>query len=194
MRNSITRSPKKGLSLKAYMFGKERVVLQSQTYRRVYFNLLIRMYLFGHQNCSLRNSEIVYRSKNTIIFHIASQRRMKELFIIAGLTSVEFKCADNVWSCCGKVNVVIKNRNYIGYIVDESPRHWNVQLGSNSVRYIPKATYVQNLNTYHFSRKEPCITQYWPIRFKIHSSGETSYTLNRVCFDTSHKVIFSKTN
>ena len=78
--------------------------------------------------------------------------------------------------------------------MDETPCHWNVQLESGNIRYIQKGTYVHDLHTYHFSQKEPRITEYWPIRFKLYSSGESSYTLNRVCFDTSYKVIFSKLN
>ena len=58
MRNSIVRAPKKGLSLKSYVFAKERVVLQSQTYRQVYFNLLLQKYLFGNNYNKIPSHQI----------------------------------------------------------------------------------------------------------------------------------------
>ena len=34
-----------------------------------------------------------------------------------------------------------------------------------------------------------CITQYWPVRFLIRTSGETKFTFNRVTFDLDDNII-----
>ena len=191
MRFSIVRPPKKGLSLKSYVFGKERVVLRLQKHRRLYVNLLLRNTLFGINLCKMRGEEIVYQTKRTSVLHIASQSRMKEIFTLNGLSSVGFSSGERTLSCCGKVNVVVQGRNMIGYIMSESPRHWKVQLGNKEARYIQKPVYVKEFHQYHFSQREPRITEYWPIRLKISNSGDTTYTINRISFDsTSHIVMF----
>ena len=78
----------------------------------------------------------------------------------------------------------------IGYIVHETPRYWKITWGNSQSIYIMKPVDVEECNIYHYNQKEPCITQYWPIRFKISSSGEASYTLNLVCLDCHNKILF----
>ena len=189
MRNSILRPPKKGLSLKSYLFGKERVTLQSQVYRKMFVNRLLHMIVFGPKLSKMKAHEVVYKTKNTTVLHISSNSRMKKLFTYAGLSAVACKRGENTLSCCGKVNVLIKGHNHIGYIVDESSTRWIVHLGGHHVRYLKRGTYDTHKHRYNFDQKEPRITEYWPVRIKIYTSGETRYTINRVCFNNRNKVL-----
>ena len=88
--------------------------------------------------------------------------------------------------------MVIKGRNTIGYIVDESATQWFIELGTHRVRKVRRPVYVMDFHTYNFCQREACITEYWPVRFKISTSGEcTYYTINRVCFTlNTNKVMF----
>ena len=63
MQNSIVRKPKKGLSLKSYLFGKETVTLKSQTHCRLYMNYLLRMCLFGQNMRKVRCADIIYKKR-----------------------------------------------------------------------------------------------------------------------------------
>ena len=83
---------------------------------------------------------------------------MIKLFTLAGLSSVQFKCREEIWSCSGKVNMVIKGRNTIVYIVDESATHWFIQLGNHRMRKVRWPVYVNDLHTYNFCQREPLIT------------------------------------
>ena len=116
---------------------------------------------------------------------------MIQLFTLSGLSSVQFNCGVKTWSCCGKVNMVISGRNTIGYIVDETATHWITQLGTNHSRKVRWPVYAHDLHTYNFHNKEPRITEYWPIRFKMYTSGECIYTINRVFFKyNTNKIMF----
>lgn len=67
MKAAITRPPKRNLSSRVLMFGKERVHLLSQTYRAPYMNLLLRKTIFGIDFKRMRGLEVVYRRK-TMLF------------------------------------------------------------------------------------------------------------------------------
>jgi len=49
--------------------------MNSQTYRTVFINLLIQLALFGDDFSKLMNYEIISKSKNMTIIHIAAQNR-----------------------------------------------------------------------------------------------------------------------
>ena len=117
---------------------------------------------------------------------------MKELFCLSGLSAVEFETGAEMFSCCGKINVRVNGKNMIGYIMEENNRNLQVILSNNKVRYIKKPPYIHKSNKYMFDiGNGPLITEYWPVRLKCHTSGEMSYTLNRICLDSKKKLIFN---
>ena len=89
-----------------YVFGKERVLLQSQIYRTFYLNSLLKLFLFGWKVSKVTGyNEIVHLTGRLAIVHLASRRRKNEIFDINGLSAVVQLKNDLEYTCCGKFSV-----------------------------------------------------------------------------------------
>ena len=170
--------------------------MHSQSYRSLYVNLLLRQTLFGVTYGKMKHDEVVHKTKRVTVLHIASRDRMIQLFSIAGLCGVTYyKVYGHCHSCCGKVNCFHRGRHIIGYIPSESRNKWNVHLVNNKVIELGKVHCNRNGSGYKYPdlnlRNRPgyLVTQYWPVRFLVHSNGDCKFTLNRVTFDQSTKIV-----
>lgn len=191
MKSAITRSRRQdGISLTVHRFGKERVKLRLQTYRKFLLPSLLNLVLFGGDSYShLTNREVVYKTRRIVVIHIASQRRMREMFTVVEECGVEFVVGGIMNTCCGVVNVQVRGegggcKNVKGYIVDECDRKYNIVLGNgerikmNTLNYdVVDCMYKYDLN---FDRRNRKITHYDPIRLMIAQNGFCSTTLNRL--------------
>lgn len=121
LKNAITRPPKRGLSKDTVMFGKERVVMWSQAYRSTFLSLLLKYTLFGVKERRITKKEVIYKSKNVTVIHLASLERIQEVFTVSGLCGVSFgKVNGSTMSSCGKINFMVRGRrNIVGYIHEE---------------------------------------------------------------------------
>jgi hypothetical protein len=195
LRNAITRPPKSLLSSKVYCFGKERVAIGSQCFRTFELNELIRISLFGMEGCRLRRYEIIQKTRNSRLIHIASENRMKMLFELSGLCGVEFKVGDRRHTCCGKVSTRKNGLVCVGYIVDENVDGtlWTVQLVTNERIVLQAPQFDELRGVYIYSTgaqvSDRIIEQYWPIRFFTHNSGRGKFTLNRVTYDATNEIM-----
>ena len=87
----------------------------------------------------------------------------------------------------------MNGRNRIGYIINERYGRWNVQLvGGNELVRLKALNYNKEEGIYIYPRDnngERYITQYWPVRFLIRTTGQSKYTLNRVTFDLDGNIL-----
>ena len=200
IKNCIMRRPRALLSNNEYTFGKERFKLLSQSYRVFCLTLLLRRILFGKEYDKLLKGEIVEKTLKTMVIHLASQKRVKNLLMVKGLTATEFEFStDSVLkyqTCCGKVNLkMIDGRNLLGYILDEDNVSWTILLASNEVITTSKLQYCKTRRRYNYDNSNDStvryrITMYWPVRFLVNRiSGNCKITLNRLAYKHNHEII-----
>jgi hypothetical protein len=86
-RQALKAKPQVADSIKFKTFGKERFVLGDKIFRSFYFNHLLKLTAFGDWNSLSRLNvrEIVQRTRMTRIVHVASKRRLVELFCLNGV-------------------------------------------------------------------------------------------------------------
>ena len=191
MKRCITKSPKASISKTVCNFGHEKVELNSQTLRTLYIPYLLQRCMFGKDFCKLRKYELIRKTNRQVLIHIASQRRMRDLFTLEDRCAVEFKvrvegiCVYKK-TCGGKVNILIDNKNIIGYIVDESNGRWKIQLASNRTIWLNMVRLNADMPGYYEYNtwKATRITTYWPIRLLVYTNGNCKLTLNRIGFDS----------
>lgn len=197
LRNAVTREPRRDISQRVVLFGKERVRILSQTYRRVYLGSLMKKVVFGDGDYSIATEdERVYQTKKVEILHFSSLARMKQVFTLAGLCGVEFLNATsgNVHSCCGKVSTILRGKTLTGYIIDENEcGGWIVRLGNNRTVEIPRVKYNREVGEYVYdnrrSNRRRVISFYWPIRILIHNNGDCKMTINRLAIDSENRIM-----
>ena len=188
-KNCITRTPKKLISSMIYTFGKEKVQVGSQTYRDFRISYLIELAIFG-RDCSLMDSskEIILKSKKQALLHIASQKRMKQLFSKENLDATEYMTEKNnikyTQTCCGKLNIVYNNKNINGYILDESRGKWKILLASNKIIFKKPLVYNRESRKYIYpSTRKYIINHYRPIRVLLKINGKgLRLTINRLAY------------
>ena len=78
----VTRKPNVLTSSNIYVFGKERVKIDSQTYRTFSLSFLLRVLIFGEEYCNFYEYETIMRTKKLILLHILLQRRMHDLLAV----------------------------------------------------------------------------------------------------------------
>ena len=102
-------------------------------------------YLFGVGYNRLEQN-VIKSTPKTVLWHISSTERAKEVFNIAGLCAAQvFDTNDNFirYSFCGKIILsnVINGKEIRGYILEEAPQ-WKVQLTNNNIIYISHLLYM----------------------------------------------------
>ena len=194
--SSIRNDPCRNMSQNEYsMGGKNKTVVGVHSFRRCSLNSLIQLCVFGDEYCKLTDTEVVYRSKNMLIAHVASLQRMKSLFTLSGLCAVDFFISRIRYSCCGRVNLVCNGKNEMGYIMEEKEKKWKVQLANNKVIVIQSVCsmydndgnfvdYVyENMNGNKSAHKWT-ISMYWPVKMKFSAKSVENwqYMISRVAF------------
>ena len=200
-KEAIQRVPTKNNSDKelSYRFAKETVKLQSQTYKTFCMTYLMRLYLFGEDYSKVSN-EVCYQSKNITLLHIASQKRMNEIFTVEKESATEIEFEKNGFeatrTCCGKVQIADRNgKKGVGFIMEERRNFWKIMMKETSqILNLKKVTYNADENKYEFNDFTDYlgnyITTYWPIRLSLANNGSCSMTLNRVSFEKqSNRII-----
>ena len=148
------KEPKAYMSSKTYCFGLERVALLSQMFRTFSMLLLLRLTMFGKDYLKINDNEKIYRTKRVTFLHISSQKRMCELFTLAGRCLVEFDTivdgiVRNKRMCSRKVDILINNKHILGYILEDTNARWKIHLVSNEIIWLNKLKYneeVHNMN------------------------------------------------
>ena len=157
-------------------------------------NLLLRTTLFGCDDRKMHRKEVVHKTKNVTVIHIASYDRMLELVNLAGLCGVQFfYTSGHTMGCSGKVNCCKNGRHIVGYIVAEHDNRWTVHLVDNTMVNISRVWYNKQQGIYRYpanvSKRRYVITQFWPVRFLLRHTGECRFTLNRFTFDSNANIV-----
>eukprot|EP00978_Attheya_sp_CCMP212_P008128 scaffold18931_cov62-Attheya_sp.AAC.4 len=148
----------------------------------------------------LHLDEVVLQSKKKCLIHIASEQRMRNLFIQEGLCASSFMIKGFRHTCSSKVNMMKDGKNCIRYIVDESANGnvWRVQLVTNKMCSLTKPPFESKERKYQYSDPNEVqgrvITEYWPIRILLLNSGHGRLSLNRVTFDNADKIVLMKSS
>ena len=126
--------------------------------------------------------------------HLASQRRMREIYTVVEQCGVEFVVDGVMKTCCGIVNVQVRgedgvSRSVQGYIVDECERKYQIVLANGERCTMNRLTLdpVEKMYNYdfNFDRRNRRISHYDPIRIMISKLGYCSMTLNRFRYEYS---------
>ena len=171
----------------SYTFGKERVVLQTQSYRSFHMNHLLKLTIFGNPLfCNLLPYEIPHRSKNQAILHIYSKKRISELLTFGGLDATELYKDGLKYVLCPKVNLRKGRRNIIGYVMEENGNMLLIKI-ENAATYVrirrPQYDTEHGQFNYNNPNEAQSLTSYslsqiWPIRMKVNSSGQIAYIIS----------------
>ena len=200
-----------GNSLSIICFGKERVVVGSQTYRQLNISYLLKLVIFGGKNNNRINmvSEFMKTTKRTTLIHIASQRRIEEMLTINNQCGVSFRKyfgkidQDRKYytlTCSGKVSLKNKENKKIilGYIINETNDKWQIQVegvngGNDNIFWINRLQYSFERDEYILNENIASggysITNYWPIRLLLNEDGNCKFIFNRLGLDSQNQII-----
>ena len=192
----MKKDPAAGLAMTTRFFGKERVILGTQSYRSINLSPLVRCILFGDKFNKVRE-EIITETKNTVLLHFHSNIRIVEVLSIAGLCGVVVLERDVVRTCCGKIIFGLRqsmDQEATGFVMRTCRRRWVVKIqGSNQTITIRPPQINKVTCTYDFKGTDGnaayFIKEYFPIRIKVSMLGEMKVTLNRVILDNETKAI-----
>ena len=155
------------------VFGKEQVQLRSQVYRAIHLNYLLKLTLFGSDFSKLFNYEVVERTNEQVLIHLASKRRVNEILSIYGLSASSHHMNGIDYCCCAKVNAEENNRSITGYVIDEDMYSFTLRLETNEIAIVSRPSYDAEQGIYCFgSGWKGCnlvITEYCPVRLKINN-------------------------
>lgn len=206
-RNAISSKPRVEYSNKTKQFGKEKVVLGSQLFRKFFITHLMQLSLFGKNNSFFDPLEVVHRSKITIVVHIKSRERMKMIFnkFDACVFEIEKEEKGMIHTCAGKVNLKNKatNKEGIGYILNEASREevsvvmegveCDTVIAINNLK-LPLYDHEKGVYDYGDTGNDEyiLILEYNPLRLKISTSGHCQITLNKILlsFETHNLIPF----
>ena len=193
-RNSITKGSKQNHE-KSYRFGKELILLDTQIYKCTNtLTHLLKVSLFGNNFSLLEDHEVVHRTKNEAVIHIASYARLLQLFTKGGKSWVlHFRSPDDyevVFACCSKVWLKKDGKECIGYVLDEADDEIEVMIEhSNDRIMLTRPSYSARDGRYSISEAKSTHTHgyefenYWHFRMKLSNKGNIAYILNRVKFE-----------
>jgi hypothetical protein len=168
-----------------FKFGKEEVRKSNQVYRCFYLNFLLKSTIFGSNLSNILPSELKYQTKNQVILHILSNRRMNELLTFGGISASTLKKDGCEFICCAKANLKGRNgMNVIGYVIDEEGEDLMIRIMDVEREDISVARprFDEMNGTYIYSESQSghySLTELWPVRFKLNCSGQ-SYLLMSV--------------
>ena len=198
LKNAVKKDSPAGLAMTTRFFGKEKVILGTQSYRSINMSPLVRCILFGDKFHKVRE-EIITETKNTVLLHFHSNVRIVHVLSIAGLCGVRVLERDVVKTCCGKVIFGLrrsKDQEATGFVMRTCRRRWVVKIqGSNQTINIRPPQVNKMTCRYDFKITDGnaiyFIKEYIPIRIKVSMLGEMKVTLNRVIFGSESKEILN---
>lgn len=82
--------------------------------------------LFGNTNAKINVEEIVEKTKNGTVVHVASWERMTELFTLNSLCACDCDLNEINYTCGSKVAITKNGRESIGYAMKEEGNNWIV--------------------------------------------------------------------
>ena len=115
VRKDCTKQPNRYVTF----YPENTFQLKSQSYWKgiVLRSLLFAVFIGKPPLLSRVRKNIVWKTKNTILLHVASSRRATEIFSIAGLNAAEFEDQAGRMSCmCRKVEVQFRDGKKSGRI------------------------------------------------------------------------------
>ena len=188
LRQSIVTNERRGnkmsIAFTAYTFGRERVVLYSQSYRTFFLNHLLKLTIFGSPLYSnLLPHEVVHRSKKETILFIFSHWRISDLFTFGGLDASVVHKDGMKHVICAKANLRRGTKNTIGYVIDEDNEQLHVKVeGKEEYIYIKRPQYDSENGKFEYPLGDQSLTyslsQLWPIRMKIKMSGQSAIIIS----------------
>ena len=182
-------------SQKSYTFGKERLVLCNQVHKSFFLNHLLKVAIFGYPLFSnLLHYEIAHRTKKQTVVHLLSYRRLSALLKFGGLDATTFHKNGTKYVCCAKVNLKIGTKNIIGFVIDEDEYKMMIRVDDQEdMIEINRPRYDEVNGTYMYDddgddsgyqgNDTYSLTQLWPIRIKINTSGLCSFILSITTFN-----------
>ena len=177
--------------------GRERVVCRNEVVRKMRFSHMLGLSLFGREHKKLKAKEIVQRMKTGVVAHIATRRRMVELFTMNLMCACECEAKGINYSCGGKVAIEKNGRQSIGYVMNESDDGWLevVTRNRHSSIWVMKPMFddEKNMHVYHKGGSRGYkVVQYWPIRILLRSQ-HMLLILNRVaCRVRDGEILFAQ--
>ena len=190
-RNAATRQYNKRVdNRKEYVFGKERVRMHNQIYRSMFISELLLLTIFGSPLLTgLSNHELVHRSKNQVVIHLFSYRRISELLTFGGLSACNFQHRKlSTYNYCvgAKVTMNVRGKEATGYVIDEDDYANTLEVrmmmddGMYDVVVVKRPVYDTVRGKYTYPERQSCdsitISQLCPYRIKLNiKSGQTSF-------------------
>jgi hypothetical protein len=180
MKTTVISGPTRSLSKKTKVFGLQRILVETHSFRRLAVGELVLRAIFGEGWNKLHKNEIVHESTNSMVAHISSSKRMESIFRVKDvccstytLHGVEHYCA------CGKVAVSYGGKEIIGYITDEDENKWTIILQNNNAIEIDRVRsfvinkIMEKSQNYEYKNfiigkiVNPVIVQYFPILVRV---------------------------
>ena len=193
--NMLKSKPSVIDSVQRKTFGKEIVLLGSQIYKSFYLNYLLKLCFFDSNYSVFHEREIVHRYKHSMVVHIRSMSRIRNIFRKHGKSAFAFKNSGKEYTCTGKVIMKerLGGRQGIGYIIDADRIIMETGLLIN-FKDVELPEYDRDEGLWMNSCDDELTTrysvvQYDPIRIKIFDSGNCQMTLNRVVLSANLKII-----
>ena len=151
--------------------------MATQTFRSFQMSLLLQFLIFDQHLSYLRQDEIIKRTKKTVVIHVRSCERIKNLFTVEGLCLLHVVDGGVHYTCAPKV---FFTRSF-GYTVDDetSDRSWWVHTNLQEVIDIPELHCLPNLE--YDVENSVNVQKYWPIRIMIRGQ-KVLMTFSRAAF------------
>ena len=180
------------LRRKQYQFGYNLVTLGTQIHRSQQFlPTLLKILIFGPQFCNLNKSkEVIYKTANRIVIHIASQERIDNLFSIGtpSLRPLRLEHEGKFYRACGKLIIKYDGRRRTrgeaggaihAYILKDYIRNklwrWTILVADGTVLEMDAPTYSNHTwifkDFYYHATRRFVVVSYNPARIVIHKKN-----------------------
>lgn len=152
-------------------FGLEKVTTggTNQVYKSFFCNHLLQLSFFG-SNFSLFNSstEIAYKRKNSMVVHLYSLQRLKEVFELNGINMFLMKKDDGtIIAAAPKIIIDMDGKEGIGLVKNETNGYLNVLLENGEELNICKPQFDCEMGIWKHNDDCTKIKEFHPFRMKI---------------------------
>ena len=180
-------------SNKKKRFAKEIVRKGTKVFKMLNISYLLLVSIFGSNNCSLNEYEIVHRTKKVMVVHLTSRKRVRDLFELKGIHLLQLHDDDgNLIVAASKVIVQDEyGRDGIGMVSDkEDNNKLVVILESGKEIIVLKPDYQEEgLYYYHDDGNKYKIIEYDPVRIRVSATGSFQIMFNRFILNDKNKKI-----
>ena len=191
----IVRKPCSGILLKSDKIGHKQVILRTQKYKKTYVNYNVQLGLFGCRFNKLNPTEVIQRHKQSTVLHFFSLLRLREVFTLSGLCSIDHNRGNRVHTCCAKVSAhhKVTGKLTTSFIIDETKSHLCLHMSNNTSISLPRGSYCSITGEYDFTessdRYSRTISEVWPVCFVIYNSSHIQMTVACYCYDKDNNLI-----